>query len=37
MIASVGLNGSVGVVAALVASVSVLPTIALQWKGAKWH
>ncbi|KAF2107471.1 major facilitator superfamily domain-containing protein [Lophiotrema nucula] len=37
MIRSVGLDGSAGVVAALIVGVSVLPTVALQRRGYRWH
>lgn len=37
MIAQVGLNGSAGIVTALMVGASVVTTMLLQWKGASWH
>lgn len=37
MIGHVGLRGSAGVVVALIAGISMIPTMVLQWKGSSWH
>jgi hypothetical protein len=37
MIANVGLNGSAGIVTALMVAISVIPTILLQWRGSRWR
>lgn len=37
MIANVGLVKSIGIIAALIIAVSMLPTLVLQWKGSLWR
>jgi hypothetical protein len=37
MFNSLGVAKSAGVVAALIAGVSVIPTLLLQWRGQKWR
>jgi hypothetical protein len=37
MIENVGLYGSAGIVTALIAAVSIIPTVFLQWRGPALH
>jgi hypothetical protein len=37
MFENVGWAGGAGIAIALMVAVSIIPTMLLQWRGAKWH
>jgi hypothetical protein len=37
MFETVGWGGGAGIAAALMVTVSVIPTVILQFRGSKWH